>query len=681
MQTPQISDMQASEKSDQEKQLSPVRTAESIHQGQITSDEQGQGDLHRDFSPRHIHIISLGSSVGSGLFIATGKALATGGPGTMFFAYLIVCTGVWSNLQSLGEMTIAFPVSGSFVNYAGRWVDPALAFGAGFAEWLAIWAVGDQVFIGVMGGEASSPRYSMAHASTLVPIRVSFMYLVCVIFIGIIVPSDDPLLLGGSGSAASPFVIATRNSGLAGITDFINVCMIIGILAIALESIYLPSRIIRTMAFQGLLPEVLAKCDDKGRPRWALFISAVVGVILSYLSLTTQNDKIFSQNFAWKSIAWPFAPIWGLIISSMLMVCLVYAAVNPSNAFSAENFFEYMIGLLMIDCLIWATIVANHSSLHLGTMSENKQTVVIAGAGDLAQYLAEEFKVDNTHDVLLISRKEREFFTRLGVTTHEIDEYSADSVLAVLEKVNATVLISTLHTDNPALYTSLHKALLLACKASKTCKRFIPSEFLGNLRKFDNIPHGIARARRAFRSELLNESEIKWTLVNLGWLADYFVQQPDGSRSYISPFPQGWPINMEEGTVRVIGTGDEPVCWTAARDVAKAVVKLVSHDEWPDHVYVFGEIGSWNQAIEKVERYYGVTLTRTHVTQDDISRDLANEAVVEKWYRATIDEWSLAGATAVPLEEALHQRERYFGEVKFRDINELLRSSEHLQII
>lgn len=225
----------------------------------------------------------------------------------------------------------------------------------------------------------------MAHASTLVPIRVSFMYLVCVIFIGIIVPSDDPLLLGESSSAASPFVIATRNSGLAGIPDFINVCMIIGILAIALESIYLPSRIIRTMAFQGLLPEVLAKCDDKGRPRWALFISAIVGVILSYLSLSSkiphslihrrdrltlgegggttalnwfisitsasffsnwaiiaftnlrfhaalraQNDKIFSQNFAWKSIAWPFAPIWGLIISSMLMVCLVYAAINPS---------------------------------------------------------------------------------------------------------------------------------------------------------------------------------------------------------------------------------------------------------------------------------------------------------------------------------------------------------------
>lgn len=55
-------------------------------------------------------VISLGSNVGSGLFIATGKALADGGPGSMFIAYLIVCIGVWANLQCLTEMTIAFPL-------------------------------------------------------------------------------------------------------------------------------------------------------------------------------------------------------------------------------------------------------------------------------------------------------------------------------------------------------------------------------------------------------------------------------------------------------------------------------------------------------------------------------------------------------------------------------------------
>ena len=54
----------------------------------------------------------------------------------MVIAYFLVCTCVWAVLQSLSEMTIAFPTSGNYIDYADRWVDPALAFGAGFAEWL-----------------------------------------------------------------------------------------------------------------------------------------------------------------------------------------------------------------------------------------------------------------------------------------------------------------------------------------------------------------------------------------------------------------------------------------------------------------------------------------------------------------------------------------------------------------
>ena len=84
----------------------------------------------------YIQIISLGSNIGSGLFIGTGAALAAGGPGNMVIAYLLVCSCVWAVLQSLSEMTIAFPTSGNYIDYADRWVDPALAFGAGLAEWI-----------------------------------------------------------------------------------------------------------------------------------------------------------------------------------------------------------------------------------------------------------------------------------------------------------------------------------------------------------------------------------------------------------------------------------------------------------------------------------------------------------------------------------------------------------------
>lgn len=85
-----------------------------------------------------MQIISLGSNIGSGLFIGIGKALAAGGPGSMVTAYFLVCTCVWAVLQTLSEMTIAFPTSGNIIDYVDRWVDPALAFGFGFAEWLGM---------------------------------------------------------------------------------------------------------------------------------------------------------------------------------------------------------------------------------------------------------------------------------------------------------------------------------------------------------------------------------------------------------------------------------------------------------------------------------------------------------------------------------------------------------------
>lgn len=62
--------------------------------------------------------------------------------------------------------------------------------------------------------------------------------------------------------------------------------MMVGILAIAAESIYLASRVLRTMAHQQLIPEFMAKVDNRGRPRWALGITIVVAVVLTYINLS-----------------------------------------------------------------------------------------------------------------------------------------------------------------------------------------------------------------------------------------------------------------------------------------------------------------------------------------------------------------------------------------------------------
>jgi AAT family amino acid transporter len=46
--------------------------------------------LARKLSARQIQMIAIGGTIGTGLFLGTGKSLAVGGPASMLIAYIIV---------------------------------------------------------------------------------------------------------------------------------------------------------------------------------------------------------------------------------------------------------------------------------------------------------------------------------------------------------------------------------------------------------------------------------------------------------------------------------------------------------------------------------------------------------------------------------------------------------------
>ncbi|BCZ45521.1 gamma-aminobutyrate permease [Clostridium gelidum] len=103
--------------------------------------EEGQNnELHRSLKARHMNMIAIGGSIGTGLFFASGSAVSTAGPGGALFAYLIMGMVVYLLMTSLGEMSTLLPVSGSFETYASRFVDPALGFTLGWNYWFC-WAI------------------------------------------------------------------------------------------------------------------------------------------------------------------------------------------------------------------------------------------------------------------------------------------------------------------------------------------------------------------------------------------------------------------------------------------------------------------------------------------------------------------------------------------------------------
>jgi amino acid transporter len=77
-------------------------------------------------------MIAFGGSIGTGLFLASGKALANGGPASVLLAYMIVGVMVWCTMQALGEMAVLFPVAGSFSAYSTRFLDPSWGFAMGW---------------------------------------------------------------------------------------------------------------------------------------------------------------------------------------------------------------------------------------------------------------------------------------------------------------------------------------------------------------------------------------------------------------------------------------------------------------------------------------------------------------------------------------------------------------------
>jgi len=97
-------------------------------------------ELHRGIGTRQLSMIAIGGAIGTGLFFASGSAIAQAGPGGALMAYAIMGLAVYCMMQSLGEMATQLPIPGAFEAYAERFVDPSLAFAVGWNYWFS-WSI------------------------------------------------------------------------------------------------------------------------------------------------------------------------------------------------------------------------------------------------------------------------------------------------------------------------------------------------------------------------------------------------------------------------------------------------------------------------------------------------------------------------------------------------------------
>ncbi|KAJ7668475.1 amino acid permease-domain-containing protein [Mycena polygramma] len=91
--------------------------------------------LHRGLSARQVQMIAIAGTIGTGLFLGTGKSLAEGGPASMLICYGLVGFIVYVTLLLLGEMATQYPIAGSFNAYTARFFSPSYAFALSWNYW------------------------------------------------------------------------------------------------------------------------------------------------------------------------------------------------------------------------------------------------------------------------------------------------------------------------------------------------------------------------------------------------------------------------------------------------------------------------------------------------------------------------------------------------------------------
>jgi amino acid permease len=96
--------------------------------------------LKRDMKSRHLMMISIGGTIGTGLFLGSGQTISEAGPAGAILAYLVGGLIMYMVLVCLAELTVAMPVSGSFQSYASRFISPGAGFTTGWLYWIN-WAI------------------------------------------------------------------------------------------------------------------------------------------------------------------------------------------------------------------------------------------------------------------------------------------------------------------------------------------------------------------------------------------------------------------------------------------------------------------------------------------------------------------------------------------------------------
>lgn len=91
----------------------------------------------RGLKNRHIQLIAIAGTIGTGLFLGAGKSISLTGP-SILFVYLIIGALMFVLLRAIGEMLYTDTDQHSFLNFVSRYLGQRTGYFAQWSYWLVV---------------------------------------------------------------------------------------------------------------------------------------------------------------------------------------------------------------------------------------------------------------------------------------------------------------------------------------------------------------------------------------------------------------------------------------------------------------------------------------------------------------------------------------------------------------
>lgn len=157
--------------------------------------------------------------------------------------------------------------------------------------------------VGITAGESANPRRAVPRAITQVFWRILIFYVGMMFFIGILIPYNDPRLLGKhSKTAASPLTISLQDAHIAPAAHLINGLIVVSVISAGNSSLYVASRTITHMSRNGMAPKCFGKTDKRGVP-WTALLFTNFFACITFLSQSSSAGVLYDALITLSGVA------------------------------------------------------------------------------------------------------------------------------------------------------------------------------------------------------------------------------------------------------------------------------------------------------------------------------------------------------------------------------------------